>query len=110
MIKKHHTLYSQLYQAAIPVLLLLFTTSFSQDKWIPFISGQSPALIAPDSDRDKLPKPIMKLVDGGLNGVQIDYSFPGAFQSEKTVNNDAYQFFKIDAFGMLGEPGKPALP
>ncbi|MBN1603674.1 MAG: hypothetical protein JW915_18830 [Chitinispirillaceae bacterium] len=110
MIKTHHTLYSQLYQAAIPVLLLFFTTSFSQDKWIPFTSGQSPTLISPDSDRDELPKPIMKLFDDGLNGVQIDYSFPGALQSEKMVNSDTYQFFKVDAFGMLGEPGKPALP
>ncbi|HEX2958926.1 MAG TPA: C25 family cysteine peptidase [Chitinispirillaceae bacterium] len=110
MIKNHHPWFSQLYQAAIPVLLLLFTTSFSQDKWIPFTSGQSQKTISSASDRDKLPKPSMNLADGGLKGVEIDYEFPGALQSDKIVNSDAYQFFRIDAFGMLGEPGKPALP
>lgn len=42
--------------------------------------------------------------------VELQYTFTGAFISEKTVNAERYNFIHIDGFSKMGQVGAPALP
>ena len=48
--------------------------------------------------------------DLGLNGIQIEYTFPGATIINKEVDGKVYTYLNIKDFSKLKDVGKPALP
>lgn len=61
-----------------------------------------------DNLTTSLPKEIINT--NGSNFVEIQYHFPGAFVTNKSVDDDVYNYIHIDGFGKMGQVGKPALP
>ncbi len=112
MIKKFlfHTRHQWLEKTALLLTIVLISSSFSQNKWLPFKSGQPPVTISKGSTSDQLPKPKMTYADSGSKGFEFDYTFPGAVLNEKSEQGDNYQLMRIDEFNLLNDPGKPALP
>lgn len=92
----------------LPMLIcfVLAPATFSAPQWVSFRNQLNSANI----DLSNQPKPDMEFTDNGVNGVRINYSFPGAVFNEETVNGDIYNHIKVDQFGTLTDVGKPALP
>lgn len=75
------------------------------------LTAQNPFLpFAKTKDLTVDNEPEISIQDQQLAGLEIEYKFPGAIISEKTVNNDIYQYLHIDGFSYLTDIGKPALP
>lgn len=54
--------------------------------------------------------PIRTIDDNGLNGIDIQYEFSGAWFSTHEVEGTSYQKINLPGFSYLMEVGKPALP
>ncbi len=88
----------------ISLLFVIGVISLSisaQNSFLPFSKKNSLAI----------GKEVIRTVnDQSLSGMEIEYEFPGAIVSRKTVNNEDYQYLHIDGFSYLKEVGKPSLP
>jgi PKD repeat protein len=54
--------------------------------------------------------PVRAINDQGVNGLRIEYNFPGSIVSNHEVSERTFHFLNIEGFGKLYEVGKPALP
>jgi len=63
-----------------------------------------------ESDNIETTMPVRHINDNGVNGLRIEYNFPGSIVSNLEVSENTYQFLNIEGFGKLSEVGKPALP
>lgn len=86
-------------------LSIFFSFVFSlsmiaQGEFIPFGSNQN----------SKETDPIRTINDNGLNGIDIQYDFSGAWFSTYEVEGTSYQKINIPGFSYLMDVGKPALP
>ncbi|MCF8297312.1 MAG: hypothetical protein K9J13_07225, partial [Saprospiraceae bacterium] len=80
---------------------LLFNFAFSQNSFISFTNNTL---------ENSSSMPVRSIVDNGLNGIEIEYNFNGAFASNTIVDKTTYQFLHIEGFGYTSEVGKPAIP
>src|SRR6056297_1191355 len=81
-------------------LLLCVTNTEAQNNYIDFDST--------DNLTTSLPKETIN--NEGSDYVEIQYRFPGAFVTYKSVDDNVYNYIHIDGFGKMGQVGKPALP
>ncbi len=84
-------------------LLFAFSQSIAQNVFLDFEKGIQKQLstdIAPEAN----------LQNFNEDGLKIDVKFKGAAISQKTVQNQEYQFIQIDGMVPLGQVGAPAVP
>ncbi|MGM0650661.1 MAG: C25 family cysteine peptidase, partial [Bacteroidota bacterium] len=81
-------------------LLMCVTNAEAQNNYIDFDTTDNPTT--------SLPKETIN--NEGSNFVEIQYRFPGAFVTEKSVDDNLYNYINIEGFGKTGQVGKPALP
>lgn len=89
-----------------PMFFILFSSLniFSAD-WFSFDDNETYSKTS-----DQYPMPKMQQSDFGINGFDVNYTFPGAIRTTKHANNKEYTLLKVDNFGYLDALGKPALP
>ena len=82
--------------------ILVFTTiGFSQNN-----RNLSSQITVSQSDN----APLRTVVDNGINGITVSYSFGELNYFEKTHNKEIFATYSITDFSHLQEVGKPALP
>ena len=92
----------------IQVLLFLsvflsFTFAYSQNTFLPFIEDN---IIS----QDEITLPNRIVDDHEIEYIELEYTFQGAFVSNKIVENETYHYLNIQNFGKMNDIGKPALP
>ena len=87
----------------ILVVLLPATKLLSQNDYISFSQNEKYDQLQPAF-------PSLDINDDGVNGITLEYNFPGAEISETIVNNTVYNYIHIEGFSKMKEIGKPALP
>lgn len=87
----------------ILISVLFQTGIFSQNSFVSFSQNEK---------LDPLHPTLPKLVydDDGINGIILEYRFPGAEISEIIVNNTTYNYLHIEGFSKMKDIGNPALP
>ena len=82
-------------------LIFLSISLFSQNSFLSFDNGNA---------INETTMPVRAINDQGVNGLRIEYNFPGSIVSNQEVSERTFQFLNIEGFGKLHEVGKPALP
>ena len=82
------------------VLLLFAATASSQD-WLPFREGKSPV-------KKAVPVNLTRSQDS--EGLEVEFSFEGAFVEKLKVNSTLYTSLSIPGAGQTAEIGKPEVP
>ena len=92
----------------LKILTLIFSSFFL---FISFAYTQNSVVLKPFADRNN-PKsaPFRNVVDNGINGIKVSYSFIELNTFIKTHNKSDYSSYSITDFSHLQEAGKPALP
>ncbi|MBN1251034.1 MAG: T9SS type A sorting domain-containing protein [Bacteroidales bacterium] len=91
---------------SIFIMLLLFysVNIFSQNKYLKFNSGEKKSLV------EKEILPTRDFNNYYANGVELSYSFDGAYIAEKKVDGYIYNFLNITGLSKMTQIGAPALP
>ena len=82
-------------------LIFLSISLFSQNSFLSFNNRNA---------NKETTMPVRLINDHGVNGLRIEYNFPGSIVSNHEVSERTFQFLNIEGFGKLHEVGKPALP
>ncbi|MBD3421927.1 MAG: hypothetical protein GF398_17590 [Chitinivibrionales bacterium] len=90
--------------SALSLLLLSAKSLLASPEWLAFDGGLAKRSASPGA------RPALDLRDKGANGVEIEFSFPGAWLNKQKVNGVHYRHIGITGFGRIGIPGRPALP